>query len=70
MDMVPIQIHTEWDDNGIVLLEVFPALIKTPLLTVHEWLQQGRGPHFWRFNGTGKPYTTVGEIRRFLRRAA
>ncbi len=68
--MVPIHIPTEWDDDDVVLLEVFCALIKTPLRTVREWRQQGRGPHFWRFDGTGKLYTTFGEVRRFLGRAA
>lgn len=65
-----MQIPTEWDDNDILLLQEFCALIETPLHTVREWRQQERGPQFWRFNGTGKLYTTVGEIRRFLGRAA
>jgi len=65
--MNPIQIPAEWDDNGIMLFEEFCAFIRTPQRTVRDWKRRGIGPCWWRFNGTGRLYTTVAELRRFLR---
>jgi len=56
--MEPIQIPDEWHDRGLLTFEEFCTLVRTPQRTV--------GPPFWRFNGTGRLYTTVAEIRRFL----
>ena len=67
--MNPIQVPAEWDDNGILLFEEFCAFIRTPQRTVRDWKRRGIGPRWWRFNGTGRLYTTVAELRRFLRPA-
>jgi hypothetical protein len=64
--MSPIQIPAEWDDDGILLFEEFCASIRTPQRTVRDWKRRGIGPRWWRFNGTGRLYTTVAELRRFL----
>jgi hypothetical protein len=68
--MNPIQIPAEWDDNGIILFEEFCHFIRTPQRTVRDWRRCGRGPRWWRFNGNGRLFTTVAELRRFLRPAA
>jgi hypothetical protein len=57
------------DDNGIVLFDEFCAFIRTPQRTVRDWKRRGIGPCWWRFNGTGRLYTTVAELRHFLRPA-
>ena len=50
-----------------LLFEEFCAFIRTPQRTVRDWKRRGLGPRWWRFNGTGRLYTTVAEVRRFLR---
>lgn len=67
MAIIPICVPKEWDDNGILLFEEFCTFIRTPPRTVREWRRCHRGPRWWRFNGTGRLYTTVAELRRFLR---
>jgi hypothetical protein len=67
--MEPIQIPTEWDDNGLITFEEFCALIRTPQRTARDWRQRGVGPRWTRFNGCGRLYITVAEARRFLRSA-
>lgn len=67
MTIAPICVPEEWDDNGIILFEEFCTFIRTPQRTVRSWRQLKRGPRWWKFNGTGRLYTTVGELRRFLR---
>jgi len=62
-----IRVPDEWDDNGIILFEEFCALTCTPQRTVREWRRCGRGPTWHRFNGNGRLYITVAELRRFLR---
>lgn len=64
--MTPIQIPTEWDDNGLILFEEFCELIRTPQRTVRDWRQRGVGPRWTRFQGVGRLYITVAEARRFL----
>ena len=66
LKMGPIQIPDEWDDNGILLFEEFCTFIHTPQRTVRDWKQRCIGPRWWKFNGNGRLYTTVGELRRFL----
>ena len=67
MTIAPIRVPDEWDDNGIILFEEFCAFIRTPQRTVREWRRCGRGPTWHRFNGNGRLYVTVAELRRFLR---
>lgn len=67
MTIAPIEIPAEWDDNEIVLFEEFCSLIRTPQRTVRCWRVEEHGPQWWRFNGTGRLYTTGAEIRRFIR---
>ena len=65
----PIQIPTEWNDNGLLTFEEFCALIRTPQRTVRDWRRRGVGPRWARFDGCGRLYITVAEARRFLRTA-
>jgi hypothetical protein len=67
--MEPIQIPSDWDDNGLITFEEFCTLIRTPQRTVRDWRQRGVGPGWARFNGCGRLYITVAEARRFLRSA-
>lgn len=67
MTIAPISVPAEWDDNGIILFEEFCTIIKTPQRTVRCWRVEGRGPTWHRFNGNGRLYTTVADLRRFLR---
>lgn len=67
MTIKPLGVPDEWDDNHILLFEEFGAFIRTPQRTVREWRRLKRGPRWWRFNGNGRLYTTVAELRRFLR---
>ena len=67
MAITPISVPDDWDDNAILLFEEFCAFIRTPQGTVRDWRRQKRGPHWWRFNGNGRLFTTVAELRRFLR---
>ncbi|GAA3663611.1 hypothetical protein GCM10022237_24490 [Nocardioides ginsengisoli] len=63
--MNPIDIPAEWNDSALLTFEEFCALIHIPQRTVRDWRRRGVGPRFWRFNGTGRLYTTVAEVRRF-----
>jgi hypothetical protein len=65
--MEPIQIPEERHDAGLLTFEEFCTLLRTPPRTARDWRRRGVGPRFWRFNGTGRLYATVAEIRRFLR---
>jgi hypothetical protein len=67
--MSPITIPDDWDDNGLILFEDFCKLFRTPQRTAYDWRRRGTGPRWWRFNGTGRLYTTVGELRRWLSEA-
>lgn len=67
MTIAPIEIPAEWDDNDIALSEEFCSLIRTPQRTDRWWRAEEHGPQWWRFNGTGRLYTTVADIRRFIR---
>lgn len=67
MSITPIQVPIEWDDNSILLFEEFCQFIRTPQRTVRYWRIENRGPRWWRYNGNGRLYTTVAELRRFLR---
>lgn len=67
MSIDPISVPKDWDDNAILLFEEFCELIRTSPRTVRDWRRRKIGPRWWRFNGTGRLYTTVAELRRFLR---
>lgn len=67
MTNTPITVPAEWDDDGILLFEEFCRFIRTPQRTVRDWRRRGVGPRWRRFNGTGRLYTTVAELRRFLK---
>lgn len=68
--MHPIQVPDEWHDNALLTFEEFCTLIHTPQRTVRDWRRRDIGPRFSRFDGTGRLYVTVAEVRRFLRLAA
>lgn len=62
--MQPIDIPEAMDDATLLTIEEFCALARPAIPATHKVYQRGSGPHFWRFNGTGRPYTTVGKVRR------
>lgn len=67
MTSTPIHVPAEWNDSDILLFEEFCELIRTPQRTVRYWRIEKRGPRWWRYNGNGRLYTTVEEVRRFLK---
>lgn len=64
--VTPISIPVDWDDNDLISFEDFCELIRTPQRTVRDWRRRRVGPQFWRFNGTGRLYTTVAEVRQWI----
>lgn len=66
MKVVPISVPDDWDDNAILLFEEVCDLVRTTRWTVRKWRRLRRGPRWWRFNGNGRLYTIVAELRRFL----
>lgn len=68
MTITPIHLPDDWSENDLIFFEEFCELFRLPQGTVRTWRRQpGRGPRWFRFNGTGRLYTTVAEIRRWLR---
>ena len=53
-------------DDNLILFEEFCELIRTPQRTVRDWRRRGVGPRWTRFQGVGRLYVTVAEVRRFL----
>ena len=64
--MEPIDIPADWNDAALLTFEEFCSLIRTPQRTVRDWRRRGVGPRFWKFNGTGRLYTTVAEVRCWI----
>jgi hypothetical protein len=64
--MNPIQIPQGWSDSSLIAFEEFCDLIRTPQRTARDWRQRRVGPRWARFNGCGRPYITVVEVRRLL----
>lgn len=67
MTIAPISVPDDWDDNGTILFEKFCAFIRTSQRTSANGVASRGGPCWWRFNGNGRLYTTVAELRRFLK---
>ncbi len=67
MTITPIQVPDDWDDNGIILFEEFGEFMRVPQRTARDWRQRGVGPRWVRFQGIGRLYITVAELRRFLK---
>lgn len=64
--MQPIEIPADWNGSALLTIDEFCSLAQLPHATVHAWQPRGSGPRFWRFNGTGRLYTTVDEVRRWI----
>ena len=62
----PIHIPAAWNGSALLTIEEFCSMARTPQGTVRAWQSRGTGPRFWRFNGTGRLYTTVDEVRRWI----
>ena len=67
--MNPITIPADWDDNALLTFEQFCTLIHTPPHPVRDWRRRGIGPSWARFNGCGRLYITVAEMRHFIQAA-
>ena len=65
----PIEIPTDWTDDGLLGLKEFSELIRTSERTVRDWRRRNLGPTLTHLEGCGRLYTTVRETRRFLRTA-
>ncbi|MGH3996236.1 MAG: hypothetical protein ACRDTJ_02090 [Pseudonocardiaceae bacterium] len=65
--LTPISIPPEWDDDALLTFEQFCALIQTPQRTVRDWRRRKVGVRWRRLGETGRIYTTVAEVRRFVR---
>ncbi|GAB7005374.1 hypothetical protein BJ993_001989 [Nocardioides aromaticivorans] len=64
--MQPIEIPADWNGSALLTIDEFCSLARLPQATVHAWQSRGSGPRFWRFNGNGRLYTTVDEVRRWI----
>ncbi|GGF36370.1 hypothetical protein GCM10011519_07350 [Marmoricola endophyticus] len=66
MNTHPIHVPEEWHDNALLTFEDFCTLIRTPQRTVRDWRRRGVGPRWARFDGTGRLYVRVAEVRRLV----
>lgn len=64
--MQPIHIPEEWHDHDLLTFEQFCELIHTSASTVRDWRRRRIGPRWSRFEGCGRLYITVAEVRRFV----
>lgn len=64
--MQPIHIPEEWHDDDLLTFEQFCELIHTAEGTVRDWRRRRTGPQWVRFEGCGRLYITVAEVRRFV----
>lgn len=62
----PIKIPADWDDSDLLTFEQFCTLTHSVQRTVRDWRRRGVGPRFWKLDGTGRLYTSVGEVRRWI----
>ncbi|MBM9461791.1 hypothetical protein JK386_18010 [Nocardioides sp. zg-536] len=64
---VPIQVPDDWDDGGLITVEEFCDLIRTPPNAPSATgADAASAPGWARVNGCGRLYITVAETRRFL----
>ncbi|MEX0429077.1 helix-turn-helix domain-containing protein [Nocardioides sp. DS6] len=59
-----IPFHARHDDE-LLTLDDFAEILMTPVNTVRWWRQVGTGPAFFKIGR--RLYTTVGDLRRFIR---
>jgi len=59
-----VPFHERHDDELLTLDDV-AAILMTPVNTVRWWRQIGTGPEFFKIGR--RLYTTVGDLRRFIR---
>ncbi len=64
--MEPIHIPEEWHDHDLLTFEQFCELIHIPARTVRDWRRRHVGPRWSRFEGCGRLYIAVAEVRRFV----
>ena len=62
----PIRIPADWADSDTLTFEDTCQLLHVPQRTVRDWRRRHVGPHWHKLEGTGRLYTTVAELRRFL----
>lgn len=63
---VPIHIPGEWADDDTLTFEDSCQLLQVPQRTARDWRRRRVGPRWHKLDGTGRLYTTVAELRRFL----
>lgn len=59
-----VPFHARHEEELLTLDEV-AEILRTPVNTVRWWRQLGAGPDFFKIGR--RLYTTVGELRRFIR---
>lgn len=62
--MQPIHIPEEWHDDALLTFDQFCELSDTPARTARGWRRSRVGPEWCRFEGCGRLYITVAEVRR------
>lgn len=67
--MHPIHISGDWHDHDLLTFGQFCELIQIPPRTVRDWRRRDNGPRWTKLKGCGRLYTTVAEVRRFVRAA-
>jgi len=65
-DMQPIHIPEDSHDHDLLTFEQFCELIHTPPRTVRDWRRRDIGPRWSLFEGCGRLYVAVAEVRRFV----
>ena len=66
--MQPIHIPEEWHDDALLTFDQFCELSDTPARTARGWRRSRVGPEWCRFEGCGRLYITVAEVRRCVKR--
>jgi hypothetical protein len=59
-----VPFHARHDDELLTLDDV-AEILRTPVNTVRWWRQEGTGPEFFKIGR--RLYTTVGDLRTFIR---
>ena len=62
----PIHIPNHWADEDTLTFEDCCQILQVPQRTARDWRRRRVGPRWFKLEGTGRLYSTVAELRRFL----
>ena len=64
-----IQVPDDWSDDAVLTFEDCCRILHVPQRTARDWRRRHVGPRWGKLEGTGRPYLTVAELRRFIHTA-